>query len=105
MAALFFLEFLVWRIFAYIASPGGMKFILQEIFFRHPQRGLILYSFRFHCSGTENSVIKKYLITAQDGKKYNTNHYNLQMVIAVGFQKIKINANEFQDYSPDFVTL
>jgi hypothetical protein len=28
----------------------------------------------------------KYLITAADGKKYDTNHYNLQMIIAVGFK-------------------
>lgn len=29
----------------------------------------------------ENSVIKKYLITATDGKNYQTNHYNLQAII------------------------
>ena len=29
----------------------------------------------------EDSVIKKYLITASDGKKYNTTHYNLQMIM------------------------
>ncbi len=34
----------------------------------------------------EKSVIKKYLITASDGKTYNTNHYNLQMIISVGFK-------------------
>ncbi len=33
----------------------------------------------------EDAVIKKYLITASDGKKYKTNHYNLQAIIAVGF--------------------
>jgi len=33
-----------------------------------------------------DSVIKKYLITAADGKQYDTNHYNLQMIIAVGFK-------------------
>jgi len=32
----------------------------------------------------ESSVIKKFLITATDGKEYNTNHYNLQMIISVG---------------------
>ena len=35
---------------------------------------------------TEEAVIKKYLITASDGKKYNANHYNLQMIISVGFK-------------------
>lgn len=30
----------------------------------------------------EESVIKKYLITAADGKNYNTKHYNLQAIIA-----------------------
>ena len=33
-----------------------------------------------------DSVIKKHLITAVDGKQYNTNHYSLQMIIAVGFK-------------------
>ena len=34
----------------------------------------------------ESSVIKQYLITATDGKNYNTRHYNLQAIIAVGFK-------------------
>lgn len=34
----------------------------------------------------EESVIKKYLITAADGKSYSTKHYNLQAIIAVGFK-------------------
>lgn len=34
----------------------------------------------------EESVIKKYLITASDGKSYSTEHYNLQAIIAVGFK-------------------
>ena len=33
-----------------------------------------------------DSVIKKYLITAADNKNYQTNHYSLQMIIAVGFK-------------------
>lgn len=32
----------------------------------------------------ENSVIRKFRITASDGKSYNTNHYNLKAIIAVG---------------------
>jgi hypothetical protein len=34
----------------------------------------------------ENSVIRKFRITAADGKTYDTNHYNLQMIISVGFK-------------------
>ena len=33
----------------------------------------------------ENSVIRKYWITASDGKTYNTNHYDLHMIIAEDF--------------------
>ncbi len=34
----------------------------------------------------ENSVIRKFRITADDGKFYNTNHYSLEMIIDVGFK-------------------
>jgi hypothetical protein len=34
----------------------------------------------------QNSVVKNYLMTASDGKQYNTKHYNLQAIIAVGFK-------------------
>ncbi|MCW5918446.1 MAG: virulence RhuM family protein, partial [Bacteroidetes bacterium] len=34
----------------------------------------------------ENSVIRKFRITATDGKNYETNHYGLQMVMSVGFK-------------------
>ncbi|MCD8151167.1 MAG: virulence RhuM family protein [Clostridiales bacterium] len=30
------------------------------------------------------AVIRKIRITAEDGKTYNTNHYSLEMIIAVG---------------------
>lgn len=32
----------------------------------------------------ENAVIQKFRITASDGKHYDTNHYNLKAIIAVG---------------------
>lgn len=34
----------------------------------------------------EDSVIRKYRITATDGKNYNTQHYNLSAIIAVGYK-------------------
>ena len=34
----------------------------------------------------ENSVIRKYRITAQDGKKHNTNFYNLDSILSVGYR-------------------
>ena len=48
---------------------------------------------------TEDSVIKKYLITASDGKSYNTNHYNLQMIIAVGFKVNNERAVQFRKWA------
>lgn len=33
----------------------------------------------------EISVIRNFRITASDGKNYNTNHYNLSAIIAVGY--------------------
>ena len=34
----------------------------------------------------EDSVIRKFRITAADGKNYSTNHYNLSAIIAVGYK-------------------
>lgn len=46
-----------------------------------------------------DSVIKKYLITAADGKNYNTNHYNLQAIIAVGFKVNNERAVQFRKWA------
>jgi hypothetical protein len=35
---------------------------------------------------SEKAVIKEYLITALDGKGYLTKHYNLDMILAVGYR-------------------
>ncbi len=42
----------------------------------------------------ENSVVKKYLITASDGKNYNTKHYNLQAIIDSGIRTLDIAGGE-----------
>lgn len=43
----------------------------------------------------ENAVIRKFRITAADGKSYSTNHYSLEMIIAVGF---KVNSARAVQY-------
>ena len=45
-----------------------------------------------------DSVIKKFLITAPDGKNYSTQHYALQVVIAVGFKINSERAVQFRKW-------
>lgn len=52
---------------------------------------------------SENSVIKHYLITASDGKQYNTKHYNLQTIIAVGFKINNQRAVQFRKWANNIV--
>ncbi len=51
----------------------------------------------------EEAVVKKYLITATDGKNYNTNHYNLQAIIAVGFKVNNQRAVRFRVWANQIV--
>ncbi|MBP3718275.1 MAG: virulence RhuM family protein [Eubacterium sp.] len=46
----------------------------------------------------KDSVIRKFLITADDGKPYNTNHYSLEMIIAVGFKVNSEKAVQFRKW-------
>ena len=43
----------------------------------------------------KDSVVKKFLTTASDGKKYNVIHYNLDAIIAVGY---RINSKKATDF-------
>lgn len=43
-----------------------------------------------------DSVVKKSLTTASDGKKYNVLHYNLDAIIAVGYRINSKKATEFR---------
>ena len=44
----------------------------------------------------ENSVIRNFRITAADGKKYNTNVYHLDAIIAVGYRVNSYQATQFR---------
>ena len=52
---------------------------------------------------SESTVIRKYRITANDGKNYNTLHYNLQMIIAVGFKVQNSKAVQFRKWAGQIV--
>ncbi len=47
----------------------------------------------------ENSVIRNFLITASDGKKYNTKHYNLDAIISVGYRVNSKRATQFRQWA------
>ena len=44
----------------------------------------------------ENSVIRNFRITATDGKLYDTKHYNLKAIIAVGYKVDSQKAVQFR---------
>ena len=47
----------------------------------------------------ESAVIRKFRITAADGKTYNTNHYNLSAIIAVGNKVDSPRAVQFRKWA------
>ncbi|MCK5110964.1 MAG: virulence RhuM family protein [Arcobacteraceae bacterium] len=44
----------------------------------------------------ENSVIRNFRTTANDGKNYNVNFYNLDLIIAVGFRVKSLQGTQFR---------
>ena len=47
----------------------------------------------------EEAVVKKYLITAADGKNYNTIYYNLDMIISLGYRIKSSIATNFRRWA------
>lgn len=43
-----------------------------------------------------NSVIRKFRITASDGKSYDTQHYNLDVIISVGYRVKSLRGTQFR---------
>lgn len=44
----------------------------------------------------ENSVVRNFRITAQDGKNYNTKHYSLDVIISVGYRVKSLRGTQFR---------
>ena len=49
----------------------------------------------------EISVCKKFLLTASDGKNYNTQFYNLDAIISVGYRVNSAKATAFRQWDFD----
>ena len=49
----------------------------------------------------ENSVVRKFRTTASDGKKYNTIHYNLDMIISLGYRIKSSIATNFRRWATE----
>ena len=50
---------------------------------------------------TEDSVVRKFRTTAADGKVYNTTHYNLDMIISLGYRVKSIIATNFRRWATE----
>jgi hypothetical protein len=51
----------------------------------------------------EDAVIRKFRITAADGKNYNTQHYNLSAIIAVGYKVNSERAVQFRKWATTII--
>lgn len=51
----------------------------------------------------KDAVIRKFRITASDGKNYNTQHYNLSAIIAVGYKVNSERAVQFRKWATQIV--
>lgn len=49
----------------------------------------------------ENAVVRKFRTTASDGKTYNTMHYNLDMIIALGYRIQSKTATHFRRWATE----
>lgn len=47
----------------------------------------------------ENSVVAEFATTARDGKKYEVSHYNLDMILSVGYRVSSPKATEFRKWA------
>ncbi len=53
---------------------------------------------------TYNSVVKKFLTTASDGKEYNVEYYSLQMIIAIGYRVRGVRGTQFRKWATEHLS-
>ncbi len=51
----------------------------------------------------KNSVVKEYLTTAADGKRYKTKYYNLDVIISVGYRVKSQNGTQFRIWATQVI--
>ncbi len=49
----------------------------------------------------ERSVVRKFRTTAADGKSYDTNHYNLDVIISVGYRVKSLRGTQFRIWATE----
>ena len=49
----------------------------------------------------EESVVRKFRTTAADGKKYNVIHYNLDMILSIGYRTRSVIATHFRQWATE----
>ncbi len=47
----------------------------------------------------ESSVVRKFRTTEQDGKNYNTNFYNLDVIISIGYRVKSLQVTKFRQWA------
>lgn len=47
----------------------------------------------------ENSVVRKFRTTATDGKNYEVNYYNLDVIISVGYRVKSLRGTQFRQWA------
>ena len=51
----------------------------------------------------KDSVVRKYRTTAADGKSYNVNHYNLDVIISVGYRVRSVRGTKFRIWATNIL--
>ena len=49
----------------------------------------------------EDSVVRKFRTTGADGKNYNITHYNLDMIISLGYRVKSLIATQFRRWATE----